>query len=192
MIGLYYFSALAIWLFITGIVIRKIFRTAAKKDEKRLARTVFAFCFLIFWLGLSFWFFGGRKYYYDFRLEQFCALDGGTIVHEYIFLPSEKFNERGGINFFNATKGEDAFGADYMYKLDVEYLHGNPNEEFVIFRAKHQIYLRSSGKLMGESIMYYRRGGDLPGPSHPSSFSCPDGAVSLSKRIFVNQDVSDR
>ncbi len=190
MIGLYYLNVLALWIFITFIFIRGVRRLAAEKNEIRLARTIAGLCFLILWLGFSFWFSGGRKYYYDYRLEQFCALDGGTIVYEYILLPSDKFDERGDIKFFKATEGEGAFGSDYTYKMNMEYLHGDPNEEFVTFRVNHKIYLRSSGKLMGESTRYYRRGGDLPGPSHPSSFSCPDGDISLSKRIFVNQENS--
>ena len=55
--------------------------------------------------------------------------------------------------------------------------------------TKYKIHRKLDGKLLGEVIVYIRRGGDMPGPWHPSSFMCPEetGLNNLKKQIFIKQ-----
>jgi hypothetical protein len=43
-----------------------------------------------------------------------------------------------------------------------------------VSRVEWTYVRRSDGKIVARSISYVRGGGDLPSPSQPSSFSCPD------------------
>jgi hypothetical protein len=56
-------------------------------------------------------------------------------------------------------------------------------------RIHYQVLRRADGKLLGETTLYLRIGGDLPGPWHHSSFDCPDankaGDVTLISHIFI-------
>lgn len=51
------------------------------------------------------------------------------------------------------------------------------------------IFRKSDEKLLGETIWYARRGGDLPGLGHMSSYSCPKeaGITELKEKIFLDQ-----
>ena len=55
------------------------------------------------------------------------------------------------------------------------------------FRLYTQVFRRSDGKLLGESVLYKRGGGDLPGPWHGTSFICPELGVKTDvlRQIFV-------
>jgi hypothetical protein len=51
-------------------------------------------------------------------------------------------------------------------------------------------------KLLGEVVMYYRAGGDLPGPWHYSSYQCPDRSMAtegaLLNKVFIKSLGEDR
>ena len=55
-------------------------------------------------------------------------------------------------------------------------------------RTHYRVLRRSEQKLLGETVLYGRGGGDLPGPWHDSSFVCPSyadaGDVVLLTKIF--------
>jgi hypothetical protein len=70
----------------------------------------------------------------------------------------------------------------YMERDTNYYRQGNPE----MWRVHIQIIRRSDGRIMGEAIRYSRRGGDMPGPWHDSSFSCPK-VWNLEPAIFTNQ-----
>lgn len=125
----------------------------------------------------------------DSEVKRLCAIDGGVRVYETVALPPDKFNKWGQINFYRATEGENALGPKYIYKWTTHYYrHGEINQP-AMWRDHVQIIRRSDGKLLGESIRYSRRGGDAPGPWHPSSFSCPPvTAPGLESQIFLRKD----
>lgn len=135
----------------------------------------------------------------DTEVNRLCSIDGGIKVYETVKLPAEQFDKWGDITFYRPTKNEAALGDDYFFKEKVNYYQkGDPDAgtgEAVMARRQYQIIRKSDGKLLGESVLYGRRGGDLPGPWHPSSFSCPDsneaGDVALLRKIFIatNQEV---
>jgi hypothetical protein len=114
----------------------------------------------------------------DAEVRRLCALDGGVNTYETVALPSERFDQ------FNSVHVPDTRYAkptdDYYYERSTEYLvRGNPD----LLRFHTKLIRRSDKKLLGEGISYARRGGDLPGPWHPSSFMCPQD-VNVASKVF--------
>ena len=104
----------------------------------------------------------------DLKVKELCAKDGGIRVYETVALPPEKFDKYGAVHI---PSKRDAKPADeYYYELDIQYLKtGNPE----MSRSDYRIVRRSDGKVLGEMVRYGRGGGDMPGPWHESSFTCP-------------------
>lgn len=182
MSGLYALGIIALWIALTGLLWEAWRRSRAVAGKKH-GRTdaVFAVVALI-WLATSFWFGGGRKFYYDAKVKRLCAQDGGIRVHEKVALPAEKFDRYGVVRI--PTK-EDAKAEDeYFYEWEV---HRYRDESPSMRRDRFLIFRRADSKLLGEAVSYARRGGDMPGPWHPSSFRCPAQAddVNLRQQIFI-------
>jgi len=124
----------------------------------------------------------------DQQVRELCATDGGIKVYETVVLSADKFDARGMVVFYNPTLEENSLGPEYIYKRMTEDLKtGKPD----LRRTHYQIFRRADKKILGETVLYSRRGGDMPGPWHDSHFSCPDpneaGSVVLIKRIFINK-----
>ena len=120
----------------------------------------------------------------DAQVRELCAKDGGIKVYETVTLPAEKFNQWGQVNFYRPTQGENALGSEFIFKEEhIYYQRGSPE----MWRIRYQLFRRSDGKLLGESIGYSRRGGDPIGPWNDSSFGCPDnrGDVPFLSQIFI-------
>lgn len=122
------------------------------------------------------------KWWYDRQVEAMCAKDGGVKVYETVRLPAERFDK------FNAVsvplKENRKSGDEYYYEWDIQYYRqGNPE----LWRNRFQLIRAADGKVLGEAIGYSRRGGDVPGPWHDSSFGCPDdGDISFLKtHVFM-------
>ena len=129
---------------------------------------------------------GCEKASLDQQVKELCAKDGGVKVYETVTLPAEKFNQWGQPNFYKPTKRENALGTEYIFKEDRHYYRRDNPE---MSRTHYQIFRRSDSKLLGETVLYARGGGDMPGPWHESSFTCPDpnkaGDVALLAEIFI-------
>ena len=118
----------------------------------------------------------------DAEVKRLCAIDGGGKVYEVVRLPADKFDKYGGLRipFKQDRKPTDK----YYVEWDVQHLlNGNPSMR----RDHFLVYRTSDGKLMGEAISYGRKGGDMPGPWHDSSFRCPQnsGDQDLVRRVFI-------
>lgn len=131
----------------------------------------------------------------DAEVRHLCAIDGGIKIYETVKLPKEKFDQWGQVNFYRPTQGENALGPDYLFKQDMHwYRKGDPyTSELTMLRASYTIVRRLNGKVLAETVIYGRGGGDLPGPWHPSSFSCPESNVAgpnaLLRAVFINSNV---
>ena len=118
----------------------------------------------------------------DREVKRLCAIDGGIKVYETVKLPAERFDQNGQIRVPAKWLAEP--GDEYYYESSTYYLkQGNPDMD----QSHYKLYRVADSKLLGELIRYSRRGGDIPGPWHPSSFGCPKetGINDLEKQIFT-------
>lgn len=181
MIGLYFLGVVMLWILLTWLLLRFGWRSLAR--EKSRARSVLVVAIVLGWLGASFWYGGGRKIYYDWKVDRLCEIDGGVKVYETVELPVDRFDEYGNVGIKNKRYVEPS--DKYYFESDtVSLREGNPK----IIRSTTRIIRRSDGMILGESIRYGRGGGDLPGPWHPSSYDCPqikNAEGKLESSIFV-------
>ena len=184
MSGFYLLALVAIWLF-AGKVIYRIWRRWKPVDLKRkIFHITIGVVLFSLWLGGVFWEVAGKKMYWDAKVRELCAKDGGVKVYETVTLPAEMFDKWGMANFYRPTQGENALGTDYLFKNETSFIR---NDNPKIWRDQYQLVRRKDGKLLGEAVSYSRQGGDLPGPWHASSFGCPAdaGDASLVQKIFI-------
>ena len=126
----------------------------------------------------------------DAEVKRLCAIDGGVKVYETVKLPAERFDGYGRVHI--PSKEQAKLEDEYYFEFIVTYLRkgapDNDGSDASVDRSQFRVFRAKDGKLLGERISYSRRGGDLPGPWHPSSFTCPDPktATSVEKLIFVN------
>jgi hypothetical protein len=143
-------------------------RCTGKNGQKRIASGLFdAVVLLAGTLLLA----GCEKVQLDNQVRELCAKDGGIKVYETVKVPPEKFDSYGRLAFWDPTLGENALGIEYILKEERKYYRqGDPEME----RTHYEIWRRGDKKKLSEATIYSRRGGDIPGPWHPSSFSCPE------------------
>ena len=166
----YLLAAIALWVWLTNQLWR-FWRRLWKKSETKvrcIITPVFTIIAIV-WLSTFFWYGGGRKFYYDAEVRRLCAIDGGVKVYETVTLPPERFDKYGNVHIPSkkSAKPEDEY---YSESDSYYYKKGDPE----IFKSYYRIIRRNDEKIMSESTNVIRRGGDMPGPWHPSSFSCPD------------------
>lgn len=121
---------------------------------------------------------GCEKAALDRQVEELCKKDGGVKVYEKVVLPPEMF-DRWGDPFpgWQGRKPEDRLGPDYRYVTKTIYLKkGDPIKVFSegeLKQSTEKIVRVSDGKLMGQSIVYSRFGGEMILLGHPSAHVCP-------------------
>jgi hypothetical protein len=122
----------------------------------------------------------------DSEVRRLCAIDGGIKVYEAVKLPAQKFNQWGQVNFYRPDQGENALGSDYVFKNIRHYYR---QDAPTLIRHHYQVIRRIDGSVLGETVSYGRGAGDVPGPWHSSSFTCPDiakaGPNALLKAVFI-------
>ena len=124
----------------------------------------------------------------DREVDRLCAIDGGVHVYEVVRLPKEDFGPDGTVfpqyraQLFTAGR----YGPEYVGRMANKVLvAGNPALE----RISTLIVRRTDDKVLGEVVIYRRSGGDMPGPSAASRYSCPAGPdFGLESQIFRPQE----
>lgn len=175
-----------IWAILTWTGIRygrQYLKNAGSQRKRRIALFILLGAI---WFGASFWYSGGRKFYYDAVVLSLCAKDGGVKVYERVELPAERFDPYGVMRI--PSKSDKKPGDEYHYETNIYYYQeGSPE----IWRLHFQIFKSANNKLLGEAISYARRGGDITGPWHESSFGCPEQSdiSDLKKMIFSKMDL---
>lgn len=117
----------------------------------------------------------------DAQVREMCAKDGGMKVYEQVRLPPTSFDEFGEARV--PYKSFVQLTDSYFYESETTYFQrGNPE----MWRTRYLLMRQSDGKVLGESVVYLRRGGDIPGPWPDSSFSCPERSdiKYLSQSVF--------
>ena len=186
MSGLYLLGVVALWLGLSSLLWRWLRRWRSAEGGRTNIRNGIAIVVSILWLGVSFWYAGGQKYYYDWQVNRMCAVDGGVRVYETVRLQADKFDKWGMVNFYRPNQGVDALGSVYLFNREtVYYIRKNPE----LFRMSTQVIRRADHKVLGESVFYKRGGGDLPGPWHGSSYMCPKLSVEndVLRQIFIKE-----
>ena len=134
-----------------------------------------------------------EKYELDRQMEALCKKDGGVCVYETVELPKSQFNDLGSPfskEYSQAKRQEDRLGSDYRFVTNVEILKDGDalKGQGELMRFHEQIFRRSDGKLLGESMLFGRSGGDFIAFAHPTSDSCPrqQNTMTLIKSVFVH------
>lgn len=128
----------------------------------------------------------------DRKMEELCEKDAGVKVYEEVRLTAAEYQKL--VMFRSAKSDEDFYGPAYRYVSQREILigtdEGATRGEGRIFRSYSAIYRRSDNRLLGESVNYFRTGGDgFTGGSHPSSASCGSTKVpSLGQSVLIKAD----
>lgn len=140
---------------------------------------------LIVLLILAVGFYEGRKAYWDSKVREMCAKDGGTRVHERVTLTKAEYDRLGGGVGTIPLYREGNVPHEYPYVIittDEVFRENDPR----VYKSETQYFRQADKKVLATSVRYVRVGGDFPTYAHPSSFLCPDQtrAVAEEKTIF--------
>ena len=150
---------------------------------------------LVLLLALVFAFFEGRKAYWDYRVREMCAKDGGIRVYERVLIPSRYLDQDRNIKipaanmdpsrkpFAWEAKSDDLFYYVWTHKAIVEGYLAAGRDDIKIIRATDK-------KVLGEAVIFGRSGGDFPTFAYPSSFRCP-AHQNLEEAVFIKPQLSN-
>ncbi len=186
MSGIYLLLLIAVWLFVGWIIFRVWRRWKPAETNQSFLHISIGVLLFSLWFGGAFWEVAGKKMYWDAKVRELCAQDGGIKVYETVKLPAENFNKWGQPNFYRPNQGENALGTGYVFRSEIKkYRKSDPSTS----RRLYQVFRKENNKILGESVTYVRSGGDLPGPWHSSTYRCPEdgGVIPLLVEIFQKQ-----
>ena len=169
MSGLYLLVLLSTWLFI-GWVIHRIWKRFKPGERKwRFFHVLIGVLLFSIWFGVPFYKYVGKKMYWDAKVREWCAKDGGVKVFETVELTPDLIDWAGRIHipYKKNTKPSD------KYYMETEQFYFRVKDP-IVYRRVARIIRRNDKKILGKKITYHRGGGDLPGFWYPSSFSCPN------------------
>ena len=112
MSGLYALGVIVLWIALNFGFCKAWRRSRQGAGQNRRTVDIVFAVFALAWLSISFWYGGGRKFYYDAEVRRLCAIDGGVKVYETVKLPADKFNQWGQVNFYKPDQGESALGSE--------------------------------------------------------------------------------
>ena len=181
---------LVAWLWLTRLLWRGGRRFLESPFANRAVRLGLVVVAAVLWFGGSFWEAGGKKIYWDTKVRELCAKDGGVKVHETVELPGELYDQYAKRNWVLPDKAGAKSTDEYYVEREVFYYHKDDPQ---VTRSQTRIVQRSDGKVLGEYIDYGRGGGDLPGPWHGSSFSCSDikRPSNIETSIFIKGETNE-
>lgn len=187
MSGLYLLILIAIWLFV-GWLLVIVWRMFALKETHKFTWAVIhvliGLSLFSAWFGWPFWEMFGKKMYWDAKVRELCATDGGVKVYETVVLPRATYEQLAINNWVLPDKSQKKPTDPYYYESETHYFtKGKPQVTRTVVRVIRQ----SDGAVLGKYIHYGRGGGDIPGPWHGSSFLCPDPTKStgFETKIFI-------
>lgn len=118
-------------------------------------------------------FFEGRKAYWDSKVREMCAKDGGVKVFETFPINRSQYLSWGGQEGIRGIpvphESDKRTDVPVFRRTTDEVLRtGSPT----IRRDVTDFIRRTDGKVLGRYVYYARRGGDFPTWAHESSFGC--------------------
>jgi hypothetical protein len=130
-------------------------------------------------------FYEGRKAYWDAKVREMCAEDGGVAVYEPLFISHSQFIAWGGQDGVHGVpipnKSDDRNDIPVFRRTTEETINA---ENPTVRRDVTEFVRRSDGKVLGRYVYYARRGGDFPSWAHESSFGCVQPAT-VSDQIVI-------
>ena len=131
------------------------------------------------WLGIPTF----NKWQADKMVDELCAKDGGARVYETVRLPSRMFNQYGQpeiyfkSQLYRPKSITESNNTGLYFDLETKDIIGNHNSTNIstlaVWKMRITLHREINSKMLGETVLYARRGGDAVGPWHPSSYSCP-------------------
>lgn len=124
----------------------------------------------------------------DAEAKRLCSIDGGLKVYETVTLPPEKFNQHGQPQIPIA---KDDIGFGYFSKGTQDHIAGQisqlAGDGAGLKKHTSQIIRSADGKVMGESRVYSRHGGNLlDGYTQGGGFQCPTiEPWALENKVFL-------
>lgn len=151
-------------------------------NQKKLFRLIFAWAVLISMLS------GCEKYSLDRQMKELCEKDGGSKVYETVTLPADMFDEYGYPfpGWRKRLKG-DRLSKEYLYIREEKILKdGKPSKgEGRLRRVNVRIIRKTDFKTLGETIGYFRAGGDGIVLGHHTTNACPKIGEPIEKLVFL-------
>jgi hypothetical protein len=128
-------------------------------------------------------FFEARKAYWDSQVEGMCEKDGGDKVHETVVVTRAQFLAWGGVGDVLGLPNESDNRQDIPFFRRAKDQTVRAEAPQVV-RLQTEFVRRSDGRVLGQSVYYYRRGGDFPSWAHESSFGCARSQAPIERSIF--------
>lgn len=131
---------------------------------------------------------GCERHALDKKMQELCHKDGGVKVYETVTLSASDFD---ALKKYSKERfRENYYGPDYRLVENSKILAGEENGpqqgKGRLKRFYSAIYRRSDGRLLGESVLYGRTGGDgFTFGFQPSSNICPRPRADLGQAIFL-------
>ena len=128
----------------------------------------------------------GRQSYWDAQIKEMCANDGGVRIFERLRVSKTDIARLGtiGEKIGIPTKSLAHPDAPAYADLRITYIR---EADPVVSRHETSVIRRSDQSIIAKWVAYTRSGGDLPGPGHPSHYSCPQHSqiVSDLQQLFI-------
>ena len=139
---------------------------------------------------------GCERWALDRQMEELCKKDGGVKVHEKATLPAAYFEHDGRLKVSQSMAyGEDARflrvgDDDYRILTKTVYVSGKDADpakgEGSLTRVQVTVYRWKDKRLLGESVEYWRGGGDgFTFGFQPSSNVCPQPRVDIVQSVLL-------
>lgn len=141
---------------------------------------------------------GCERYALDRQMEELCKVDGGVKVYETVALPSTLYDKYGVLihgPWLRMPEDADFYRIgddDYRVITKRTYMVGRnarPSEgEGQLVRVHVTVYRWRDRHLLGESISYWRGGGDgFTFGFQPSSNHCPQPLADVVQLVFAKE-----
>lgn len=142
-------------------------------------------------LYLLFW--PSEKDHLNAQMAEMCRKDGGVKIYETVKLPSDAFNQWGGLKTPKNLKR----GNDYVVQItdvfemstEVQVIKdGNLQKgEGRLDRQHRKLLDTRTNTLLAEGVFYNRAGGDRWSPGMHSQSGCPENPVNIINEVFLNK-----
>ncbi len=136
------------------------------------------------------------------QLLEYCEKDGGNTVYETVKLQSKRFAAQGQVfgsveehslasNLASnlANNLANKLGNDYFYAKQEQVMFAGDFYQGMgkLTKVETKITRRSDLKILGQSITYFREGGDGYIKGHPTANTCPKTLPPIENLVFVEQ-----